>query len=762
MEAQATLIVVESTWQLQLADGRTAAVEGKVRKKARQEHGLTDSDGGAVVRARFQKRQMHGGPRLFTVAILKIVTPSLRLEAVAKEEADAQKRAEQLAAASRQRAQTEAHRQQVHAQRSGAGMSVEDLRRVYRQQLVPKPQVNTYTFLPYATNPPQDRFQQPLHHTQPDTLVDGSIADGPLYSGMLELELQVKTPLCIFGRERTEPAEHRYTKGMMQAIPAPQVGDHALHKHVDYLRDSQDQPTIPGSSLKGVTRSWFEAITSSERRSDEAPVAWRSTAVGKHRRLGLLSLTNDHGTAPPLSGRGTGPDGLPRKPPKGLKASIRPVATWDAGVGELPDDKRVLARFDATVERFGLKGQLTDGQTVKGPKGIEGKLKVGISMQGEVSVHVGLIHSPDGPPIELDDTALRCWFAAHTDGGPPRPPKTDQRFTKHGHSARAADPATLKHGDLVWYQIDESGKVAYFGKLRNGRWAALTPLAGKVPRGQEPPHDRQRRSPAHRVFGYSDESDLFAGRVRFGPASFTGGTAQTKTYTLRALAAPKLSSAGLYLDGEGKELSWTAPDDGTVWLAGTKAYWHTVPAEVDGIANDARVAEEQRVKGTPARTTQNRTVTAITQGAFRTQIHFEDLSPRELGALLLATTLRFDDTGRQVGWKLGMGRPVGMGSLENKLISLRLRDDSWKRDPLTAGWSDGSTVVDELLREAREYYLPNEQDRSTLAAIADHHTLVHRTVGYPGLKTLFRRADGESPRQPTAKEVIAGSSMDLK
>jgi CRISPR-associated protein (TIGR03986 family) len=741
VEKQTTLRITGDQWELELTDGTRLAVAGPVKKAAKNQLKLNDEDDGAVVKALLQKN--HGLNRTDVKRITEIVEPSARL-------AEEARKAAQLVPQAPARAPRPGGDRSAGSSRAGR-----DLHQVYSSTLHEAPEVNTYTFLPYAVNPPSDRFGEPRDRTAP-LLNASDDSSKDLYSGQIDLELEVATPLCIFGGERAEPATHRFQGRGMQLIPE-NARERQGHKHAYPLGDADGRPIIPGSSIKGVTRSWLEAITSSERRADEAPVAWRSTAVGKHRRLAVLTLKDAKGEPVTLSARRKDRDGRPILPAV-AHATLQPIRTWDAGVGELPSAQRLQARFKATLNTFAVEGSLTDGMAVRGKTNAEhGRLKVGVSMQGDVSVHVGLSEQRTGPVIELDREVLQTWLAAHADAGDTRRPNIKPQYREPG--AEPLDPTALPDDALVWYQQDDVGRITYLGRLRNGRWAELEPLAGKEPAGHEPiAHDRLR-SPVHQMLGFADDHGAASGKVRFAPAVCTSEQPSTSTYTLRALTSPKLSSAGLYVDGRAQNVSWAPREDDEVWLRGTKVYWHTVPAPDAGFSNDARVACEGLVDGVPAKTTQNRTVTAITQGSFRTTISFEDLTRRELGALLLAVSLHFEDGERTVGWKLGIGRPVGLGSLVNRVVSMRLRDDAWAGDPLAPGWEDATGRLEEFLEAARAYYLPNRGDLETLAGIADHYTMVERVVGYPARGQLKRHADGMSIRQPNAQAVIRGSKM---
>jgi hypothetical protein len=64
--------------------------------------------------------------------------------------------------------------------------------------------------------------------------------------------------------------------------PLPAPGE-ARHRVTTLLRDADGQPTLAGPAIKGMLRSWFEVITSSQRDIDPSGVAWRYMVIDSTR-----------------------------------------------------------------------------------------------------------------------------------------------------------------------------------------------------------------------------------------------------------------------------------------------------------------------------------------------------------------------------------------------------------------------------------------------------------------------------------------------
>jgi hypothetical protein len=223
---------------------------------------------------------------------------------------------------------------------------------------------------------------------------------------------------------------------------------------------------------------------------------------------------------------------------------------------------------------------------------------------------------------------------------------------------------------------------------------------------------------------------------------------------------PKVQSAAFYLDGPAR-VSWAPGKPGEV--AGTKVYWHQPPvhipgAEVDIAARVRSVAVAKGVDGAPARMRTNRTVEALVDGAFELDVWFEDLDERELGALLLAVSLRFRDEAR-VGWRVGLARPLGFGSVVNTVESVELVEDAGPTALALRALS--VEELGERLAAARAYWFGESTVELAVAAgIAALDSVRGRQFGYPKMgSNEYNPKDLAYKRRESASEALGiGSS----
>ncbi len=164
---------------------------------------------------------------------------------------------------------------------------------------------------------------------------------------------------------------------------------------------------------------------------------------------------------------------------------------------------------------------------------------------------------------------------------------------------------------------------AMYEAITNSTLAVVTrEYRSQVPRERHPCQEKEQLCPASRVFGALD----WQGLVEFSDAVAT--TAGSSGGSLPALYRPRPDQCRAYFQN-GR-------------AAGRKFYYSQTKALDAGN------------RGTP-------TQQAAKQSVFKTQIHFKNLTPAELGTLL---TVLGQDPAHPMLLKVGGGKPVGLGSLQ--------------------------------------------------------------------------------------------------
>ncbi len=229
----------------------------------------------------------------------------------------------------------------------------------------------------------------------------------------------------------------------------------------------------------------------------------------------------------------------------------------------------------------------------------------------------------------------------------------------------------LSDGSPVFYVEDKQGQVAFFGHSPNFRVPAQ--LSGTdraaTPVDFVPSTLREGTQPdlAEAIFGWVDpKRGERAGRIFFGDAQFQSATdglwLRSKPLPLHVLGTPKSTTFQHYLvqDGgrghnpnERASLAHYGSAPTETQIRGYKLYWH----KGDNNDIEASVKELQHPR-------QLTYVRPVKKGvSFQFDVRFENLSDEELGVLLWALTLPGNPE-KRYAHKLGMGKPLGMGSVE--------------------------------------------------------------------------------------------------
>lgn len=217
----------------------------------------------------------------------------------------------------------------------------------------------------------------------------------------------------------------------------------------------------------------------------------------------------------------------------------------------------------------------------------------------------------------------------------------------------------LRDGEPVFYLTDSAGTVIGFGRAQMFRLPYAHRTSEYLPQELKDPKVLDLPEAIFGTVGGSPEHTV-KGRVSFEDAEcetedpFVPGADR---FVPRILSSPKPAAFQHYLvQPAGGLCTYETRRDRTV-LRGHKLYWHKPGVTVD------------QIRETDQPGTQHTVIRPVRAGVtFRTRIHFENLSDLELGALLAAIELPPD-----CRHKLGMGKPLGMGSVR-MTAELRLSD----------------------------------------------------------------------------------------
>jgi len=301
---------------------------------------------------------------------------------------------------------------------------------------------------------------------------------------------------------------------------------------------------------------------------------------------------------------------------------------------------------------------------------------------------------------------------------------------------RHGAPGVLQTDDPVFFLCDPASKSPTNpdGLVFLGRAQLFRLPYDRSPAGLVPGHLSQAALDlAEAMFGRVEGEDAIKGRVFFeDAAAIQGGPPWLHDVLVPSiLSAPKVTTFQHYLtqDGSGRadQLNTYINGDATT-IRGHKLYWHRWGTDhgLDQVRHpDARSIVnklEEYKQHTRIRPVRERVV-------FRGRVRFDNLSQLELGALLAALQLRPDAEHEPAelayAHRLGMGKPLGLGSVRVKKLHLTTID----RLDRYSGWAaDGArptspepfvrVFVDTMLEHARRTGEVLLADQSGLRRIA--------------------------------------------
>ena len=423
-------------------------------------------------------------------------------------------------------------------------------------------------------------------------------ADEPRYSGSLVCSLKALTPLLVSGEQQQKSTQNEAAKKTFFTVDGC--------------------PVIPGTSLKGLIRSYVETLTCSAISfMNDRHIFWRNFDDNAYKLLFLMgkedsSHPRKHEAPiyPQKAGylirRGADYYIVPVTAKYALKNSAKTPGYLRVQTGPMPKKK-----FDYDFALF--------------PKGQEG--------------------------IPLADKVIDDFLLQIT-------PVQEMTLQKYSVS----DVRTMKEDAYipVFYMTGTDGQIDAIGLARYFRhYKQHTP--GELRDNTATPLDEGQEDFASRLFGYAKKEKSLRGKVAFSCAVFP---ADTQSMNLRdaVLGEPHPTCFAHYLQQDKTKLRTMRKNNhrydvnsmsnynGLGKIRGRKFYWHKGELDVPQPPNDNKNCQNKLVP-----------LCAGSEATFT--VYLDRLSLIELGAVLEALLLPSDNR-----HKIGMGKSFGLGSVEIRLL----------------------------------------------------------------------------------------------
>jgi CRISPR/Cas system CSM-associated protein Csm3 (group 7 of RAMP superfamily) len=221
-----------------------------------------------------------------------------------------------------------------------------------------------------------------------------------------------------------------------------------------------------------------------------------------------------------------------------------------------------------------------------------------------------------------------------------------------------------------------SGSCLTLPQPRRGRvdYRGRPPVSYKVPRGFEHCRGADYLCPACRVFGSLSGGNPFLGKVGISDARAVDDV-DVEWLTIEALMEPKPRHWAWYEDPQQRGV-----------MRGRKVYYHRPLGP----------------RTTTVKNRYNKTIEAVKPGAvFEFSVDYTNLTDDELALLVFALVLE-----SEMCHKVGMGKPVGLGSAKIEIVRWEQIDRQARYEQLGGGMSvvEGDALVAEVGRWQTRYH----------------------------------------------------------
>ena len=583
-------------------------------------------------------------------------------------------------------------------------------------------------------------------------------------TGKITVEIKTKTPLFI---------PHSGTEKAFKVPNAPEE-----HKSYDFFTYSEARegmplsekntakPVIPGSEIRGMIRSVYEALT------DSCFSAVNEDAL-------LYKRTNDY-YKPALIRKER--DGRYYLMTDSEVRSYKLNFNKMNGLEELNDGQKVFFSYKKDLVTITLKNgrtktisqfKVTDISKQKRDKLKEGFLIKGepgpSGLKNEKSNYIVISPQPvtasrgnaKTVSVSLSKEALDSLEHVLSS-------YKDERVNKHmkkghkGYQDYAEAWEVFKAGNEGYFpvyasQVGSPGHSYYYLSPACITKEAYQNSIGKILKNHgnlKPCSDPSDLCPACSLFGMVAKHGTKASSIRFGDAKCAMeidgdySSCYMDPVTLQELSQPKVSSTEFYLIRPEDAELWTYDykvvydEDGKlklelcsdeVKIAGRKFYWHS------------RVGEDDKVFFPQTEVTErNKTVRPVKSNiTFTEDIYFDRISRTQLDQLLMILNMSSEE---KMGYKLGSGKPLGLGSITMNVTGCDIRIIELDEESKSIVYSSQKyedyflekMPVFDSERESYEQFHFEKDNVDLLLRIADFHAADGFTVTYPVTQTQLR------------------------
>ncbi|GIP64010.1 hypothetical protein J32TS6_25650 [Virgibacillus pantothenticus] len=244
-------------------------------------------------------------------------------------------------------------------------------------------------------------------------------------------------------------------------------------------------------------------------------------------------------------------------------------------------------------------------------------------------------------------------------------------YIQYKHKLRSMLMCTDRSIKLpVYYSTDVNENISHLAPAALSQEVFKNTLVDilKAQGEYQPCECKQAICPACHLFGFVNQQEMQASRIRFSDATIQKDCTFLDKMTLPALGEPKPGAVEFYTEKPKNNSYWTYDYDyiqekrrplkpSEVKIRGRKFYWHHEPKHYPLKTTDKEEMET--------------TISPLDKGnRFNFTVYFERLTEKELNQL--CNVLDINDS-KEHAHKIGRGKPLGFGSIRITIDSIQTR-----------------------------------------------------------------------------------------
>lgn len=525
--------------------------------------------------------------------------------------------------------------------------------------------VNPYNFVPFGNGIDEKRTSREKTYRDKEKLL----------SGWLELRIDLKTPLIIPDGAHPEFWDINTDKRITDVASVQDKS--RIHKKYNFMRlpneNGQDEYAIPGSELRGMIRSVYEAASDSclPFLMDDKPMSQRVPTFSALNKRGLLAydklnkrwiLYSTHSTKDEVL---VDAKGTMRFKDSGKEVNVKPgdfVPHKGIVQYNVPVDKRkaYFIRYLTANESIYSWESTEKPENSPAYKSVKSELMRDGAPKG------------NNPNRSCQMAELDCLERAALYGGKKNMVPVFYFIVKDGTR------------DIVYMSCSSIGRIAQRRKWKEimGKYAPCTSTS--------------KLCPACLLFGTIQDKGM-KGHLRFTDARVDcPEKVKTENHLLQILGAPRTSAFEFYLRRPNNATYWNFDFYSTTVRGrngkpyveyhhleqatprGRKMYWH------GPVATDASRP-----------TNLNSTMEAIQGGVFHSKVYFDQVTQQQLDDLAWVITLGENKADSTKQHKLGHAKSLGYGSIKVTIEHCMIREISDRDGHLSVTVNEKEIAIDQ-------------------------------------------------------------------